>query len=106
MTNKYVLSRQAKGAVGRGALTSEEELLPFLGVIVAVALHPVPRLDSYWSDNVFLCVAGTISCKIFSDKHNKIKPADSLYRFRIKLVHMHILLDGSLKTRKQEFISK
>ena len=96
MTNKYVLSRQAKGAVGRGALTSEEELLPFLGVIVAVALHPVPRLDSCWSDNVFLCVAGTLSCKIFSNKHN------SLYRFRIKLVH--ILLDGSLKTRKEEFI--
>ena len=66
-TNLYMVKREAKGAA-----TTAREMWVFLGMVLAMGVHRVPRYCNYWSRDDFLGVRALSDC-MTRDRFNYLR---------------------------------
>ena len=90
-TNLYILQRQAKGCVSsRRAPTTAAEIWTFLGVIVLMGVHVLPRFHSYWSRDEFLGIPALKQCM-------------SRDRFKFLLRHLHLVDEANVAKNDRHY---
>ena len=89
-TNKYALQRGTARRTGSRRPTTAEEIWTFLGMVLAMSIKVLPRLNDYWSLDTMLGVPSIASRM----------PRD---RFKFLFRHLHLVDETSLSSStKQE----
>ena len=85
-TNVYMLKRQAKGDARKQPATTPREMWVFLGLILAMGFHDLPRYCNFWSRDEYLGVKALSECM----------PRD---RFNYLRRHLHLVDDDAIATK-------
>ena len=71
-TNVYMLKRQAQGEARKKPPTTAKEMWVFLGLILAMGVHDLPRYCNFWSRDEFLGVKPISEC-MSRDRFNYLR---------------------------------
>ena len=77
-TNRYMVQRQAMGLARKGPQTTTTEMWTFLGIILVMGVHNMPRYRNYWGKDEYMGIEAIRLCM----------PRD---RFMFLLRHLHLV---------------
>ena len=89
-TNLYMTKRQAKGFIRKAVPTTTEEMWVFLGMILAMGVHDLPRYSNFWSRDEYLGVSALRECM----------PRD---RFDYLRRHLHLVDDDTVVEKDRHY---
>ena len=89
-SNLYMLKRQASGAARKAPQTTANEMWVFLGIVLAMGVHIVPRYCNYWSRDEYLGVKALSECM----------PRD---RFNYLRRHLHLVDDDTVVEKNRHY---